>query len=198
MQKSWYLNIKDLNPWAYTEKLFTPEECEAIKLIADKLDVEEAQVGNLQEGKIEIRHSLRKNRVAWIDSDAEESKWIFRRLTDSLNTVNEQFWKFNLDYIEALQYTMYDQKDDHYGSHMDSSFRSIHYRKLSFTVQLDEDSSYEGGDLEISVGSEFVKTGQRGIGTVIYFPSFMHHRVLPVTEGQRRSLVGWVCGPAFK
>ena len=35
------------------------------------------------------------------------------------------------------------------------------------------------------------------IGTAIVFPSFMRHKVAPVTKGRRRSLVGWFLGPLY-
>ena len=35
-------------------------------------------------------------------------------------------------------------------------------------------------------------------GTIIVFPSFIRHRVNPVTKGIRYSLVNWFEGPAFK
>ena len=34
-------------------------------------------------------------------------------------------------------------------------------------------------------------------GRIIAFPSFMIHRVTPVVEGIRRSIVVWVTGPKF-
>jgi PKHD-type hydroxylase len=33
---------------------------------------------------------------------------------------------------------------------------------------------------------------------MIIFPSFMIHRVAPVTKGKRKSVVVWVTGPKFK
>ena len=34
-------------------------------------------------------------------------------------------------------------------------------------------------------------------GAMILFPSFLLHKVSPVTKGTRNSLVGWVRGPNF-
>ena len=31
----------------------------------------------------------------------------------------------------------------------------------------------------------------KDIGTVIVFPSFIHHQILPITKGKRESLVNW-------
>ena len=35
-------------------------------------------------------------------------------------------------------------------------------------------------------------------GSIVVFPSFMWHRVCPVTEGTRHSLVVWNLGEEFK
>ncbi|MEC7191643.1 MAG: 2OG-Fe(II) oxygenase [Pseudomonadota bacterium] len=35
-------------------------------------------------------------------------------------------------------------------------------------------------------------------GDVIVFPSYLHHRVKPVTKGVRYSIVAWYGGPPFK
>ena len=70
-------------------------------------------------------------------------------------------------------------------------------RKLSVTVQLSDPSEYEGG------GFEFLECpnpdeSSRKKGTVLVFPSYLKHRVLPVTKGTRKSLVAWFEGPRWK
>ena len=37
-----------------------------------------------------------------------------------------------------------------------------------------------------------------GIGNAIVFPSYIAHRVLPITSGMRHALVAWIHGPAFR
>lgn len=54
---------------------------------------------------------------------------------------------------------------------------------------------YEGGELQINTGKVLVAEKEKG--TVIIFPSYLLHRVTPVTKGIRRSLVLWIEGPAF-
>jgi PKHD-type hydroxylase len=68
-------------------------------------------------------------------------------------------------------------------------------RKLSLVCQLSDPSEYEGGELQINTGEIFTPEKQKG--TVILFPSYLLHRVTPVTKGTRRSLVLWIEGPAF-
>ena len=39
---------------------------------------------------------------------------------------------------------------------------------------------------------------ERTRGAMALFPSFLPHRVTPVTRGVRYSLVGWVCGKPWR
>ena len=39
---------------------------------------------------------------------------------------------------------------------------------------------------------------EAGAGDVIVFPSFIDHKVAPVTKGIRYSVVAWYGGPPFK
>ena len=63
-------------------------------------------------------------------------------------------------------------------------------RKLSMTIVLNND--YEGGEFQFfNYKDQLIKEKK---GTVIVFPSYMVHRVRPVTKGTRYSLVVWFCG----
>jgi PKHD-type hydroxylase len=114
--------------------------------------------------------------------------------------LNGQFYKYDLQgFAENFQYTVYNgeaEEPGHYTWHQDWN-NSGTPRKLSLVVQLSDPSEYEGGDLQIMSGAE-PTTVDKGLGKVVLFPSFMLHRVTPVTKGIRRSLVVWVTGPAFK
>ena len=71
-------------------------------------------------------------------------------------------------------------------------------RKLSFTVQLSDPDEYEGGNVQFmdEGGKSYFAPRQKG--TVVLFDSRTQHRVLKVTKGVRKSLVGWVVGPRWK
>lgn len=72
-------------------------------------------------------------------------------------------------------------------------------RKLSLTINLSNPRSYEGGDFEIQRDDDIeVVTEGRGQGNMILFPSFLPHRVTPVTRGTRYSLVIWLLGRPFR
>ena len=71
-------------------------------------------------------------------------------------------------------------------------------RKLSFVMQLSDPDDYEGGNLQLldESGNSYIAPRQRG--TVILFDSRTQHRVLKVTKGIRKSIVGWTVGPRWK
>ena len=59
-------------------------------------------------------------------------------------------------------------------------------------------SDFEGGDFEISGLDDENKFPRLEEGSIIVFPSFMGHRVAPVTKGIRYSLVAWFVGSPFR
>jgi PKHD-type hydroxylase len=194
---TWYLDLKPVQAWAYIEGFFSKDECEKIKEYGKSLQKIEAKVGVDQDSTARIDLEYRKNLVSWFNSGDPDLDWVYRKLTDAVIGVNKQFWNFDLTYIETLQYTMYDRNGDYYGPHLDMSFGGVHYRKLSFSLQLDDGSAYDGGDFKVITSKNPIET-KRGQGDLILFPSFIMHEVTPITKGTRHSLVGWVCGPNFK
>jgi len=191
---TWHLSPKVNEYWAYLDNIFTPQECQQI--------IEQGQELEIIPGKInkttEVQTEIRKNTLGFFDSSDPANAWIFQRLTGAITNLNTQFFNYDLDYIETLQFTVYDQLDDHYAAHMDSIMPvSVHNRKLSFSVQLTAPEDYEGCDLEIFRNGEYQPV-IRTQGSMIFFPSFILHKVTPLTRGKRHSLVGWVCGPNFK
>lgn len=75
-------------------------------------------------------------------------------------------------------------------------------RKLSLTLTLSDDD-YDGGDFEFNIAQESkLEVTQckqlRERGSIVVFPSFVSHRVTPITRGTRNSLVMWALGRPFK
>ena len=76
-------------------------------------------------------------------------------------------------------------------------------RKLSVSLVLSDKNEYQGGDLNFAYQTEYneirnIKLNNLEIGTMVVFPSFLWHRVKPVTKGIRYSLVIWNCGYPFR
>lgn len=141
--------------------------------------------------------TVRRSQTAWIPHD-DEYKPLYDRFWKAAQQFNQQFFGFELTGIErGLQIARYDSENlGAYDWHTDFS-PEAQARKLSISVQLSDTAAYEGGDLEFDFQSEITKAG-RDRGLVIAFPSFLRHRVAPVTKGTRYSLVAWISGPRWR
>ena len=155
-----------------------------------------------------IDKTTRNCKVAWIND-----QWIYDILNPFIHTANKKAgWNFHWDWNEDSQFTIY-EKGHYYGWHIDQAHvlktanKNLNgkSRKLSLTLQLTDKTKYEGGDFQFmwiqNDKKDLLKVitvdDAKEIGTVIIFPSFIHHRVLPITKGKRESLVNWSVGKEF-
>ena len=149
-------------------------------------------------GDLNPDKKVRSSNVKWIPQNSEW-KWLYDKMMDMSVEANGM-WGFDLIAAdELIQYTEYLAEDDgHYTWHQDIGPDMASLRKISITVQLSESDEYEGGDLELWMGGDSIIKAARGAGVVFIFPSYMMHRVTPVTKGKRRSFVLWVGGQHYK
>lgn len=147
-----------------------------------------------------VNSQYRSSEIRWVSKYT--SKWVSDFIYDYALTANRNAFGFDIDYINDIQYTTYrGSENGKYDWHEDVFWdcpREYH-RKLSFVLQLTDPSEYEGGRFELD--GQFPQPDPNEVikkGTVIVFPSFIRHRVTPVTSGVRRSLVSWVEGPKFR
>lgn len=187
-------------PWVYWDNAFTEEELQSIESYCDGFETEYATTMGTQD-KTEIE-KIRISDVKFFSRQLDTA-WIFDRINFVITCVNEQFYGFELNGYDSFQYTKYtSDKRGNYGWHMDMALGDatpvdmLEPRKLSFSLLLNDD--FEGGEFEMNEGQEntptFLPTQK---GRFICFPSFMIHRVKPVTKGTRKSIVVWVTGPKF-
>ncbi len=162
------------------------------KINEDKLST--AMVSNSKGDGIEDSIK-RRSQIYWIPKTKEYLD-LYTVILKAIIACNSEFYQFKLSGLpESIQYTVYNENDNgHYDWHLDMGTQAV-IRKLSVVVQLSDPSEYEGGTLEINNGR--ILEVEKEKGTMIMFPSYMLHRVTPVTKGTRRSLVAWVNGPAF-
>lgn len=107
-------------------------------------------------------------------------------------------WNFFVDSQEQVQFATYEE-GMHYNWHVDTFLLSGQPldRKVSVICLMNDPSEFEGGELQFNIGGQIMEAKLRK-GSVIVFPSFILHRVTPVTKGVRKSAVMWLNGPAFK
>ena len=151
-------------------------------------------------------------KIAWINDT-----WIYDILNPFIHTANKEAgWNFDWDWNEASQFTIY-EKGHYYSWHTDQGPTVLKHeskningktRKLSLTLQLTDKTKYEGGDFQFKwlqndkegLAKVIIATidDAKDLGTIIIFPSFIWHQVLPITKGKRESLANWSVGNAFK
>lgn len=156
----------------------------------------EARVGTAGQGRLSEQ---RKSNVAWLMPTDENLRFYFEKVAYYINKANTDYFQFSLTGFHSMQYTMYPETvQGKYDWHTDQGdlFTTQNMgRKLSAVVALNDD--YEGGVFE-TLDSDTPRSYDLKKGEMIMFPSFLMHRVTPVTKGMRRSLVIWVEGPNFR
>ena len=200
---------------------FTDLPADIVNII--ERDVSEKFDMNMGESRLDgntVNKDKRNSYNAWIPTN----HWVGGFLWHYVQRANRENFLYDLRCIDAesMQYTRY-AEGQYYHWHNDSGLAS-HYkpisngdrketdkqqqdfmnentelvRKLSFTLQLSDPDDYEGGNVQLldETGKSYIAPRQRGC--IILFDSRTQHRVLKVTKGTRKSIVGWVVGPRWK
>lgn len=138
---------------------------------------------------------LRNSTVRWVQDVPGIKDILWPYVWES----NRQAYNFDISNIFEVQFTEYSaEEEQHYDWHHDVNFSadSGYDRKLSVVIQLTDPSEYEGGDFEFKETQ--APENIRKQGSVLTFPSYLTHRVIPVVAGTRHSLVTWVEGPRWR
>ena len=167
-----------------------------------------------------VDKNKRTSKNAWVPT----THWVAGFVWHYIQRANRENFLYDLTCIdgESMQYTRYGE-GDFYGWHNDAGISALSkpeaigpaattperiddwiaektqvLRKLSFVLQLSDPDDYEGGNLQLlsEEGKSYIVPRKRG--TIVLFDSRTQHRVLKVTKGVRKSLVGWVCGPRWR
>jgi len=218
--KKYFLKIKmnlHHHYWYFTSAL-SEKFCDEVIKYANSKKEETAFIGgnnpeknkNFSKEDLKDLKKVRDSNVVWL-----EDRWIYDEIQPYVNLANQNAgWNFNWDWSESCQFTKY-KLNQFYDWHCDSFEHpynkpenlNIHgkIRKLSVTCSLSDPKDYKGGELEFDFRNK--EDGTPNIvqcteilkkGSIVVFPSFVWHKVKPVTEGTRYSLVIWNIGYPFK
>ncbi len=200
--------------WYYTD---LPEDVVDIieKDVSEKFDPQ------MQDSRLHgdaLNKEKRNSQNAWIPTD----HWIGGFVWHYIQRANRENFLYDLTCIdgENMQYTRYSEGmfyDWHNDAGLSTQYKPVsvgnHHegrgqdylneklemvRKLSFVLQLSDPDDYEGGNTQLldEAGNKYFAPRKRG--AIILFDSRTQHRVLKVTKGTRKSLVGWTVGPRWK
>ena len=202
----------------YFESALTPKFCDDVISYALQQKEVLGRTGgynkeNLSKQDIKNIQKKRKSDLVWLNE-----KWIYREIHPYIHLANKNAgWNFDWDFSESCQFTKY-ILNQYYDWHCDSWDKPYNkpnspnehgkIRKLSVTCQLTDSSEYSGGELEFDFRNydpHMRDESKHRIqckeilpkGSIIVFPSFVWHRVKPVTKGVRYSLVSWHLGQPF-
>lgn len=186
-------NVNHLN-YYYFVNAFTPEEIIKIREIGDAAPKQAGTV--VGDDGHSSTSEYRKSEIAWL-SENPETYWIHEKIANYAKIANKEMWNFDIwGYQDLLQFTKYYGNGGHYDWHVDLG-PGISNRKLSCVLQLSAPEEYEGGTLQMNPGGNIIEV-PKGLGTLCFFPSFLLHRVTPLSSGTRKSLVTWLCGANFR
>ena len=133
--------------------------------------------------------NMRQSEVRFIHLK-DETKPIFDWVSDFGNKYRDYFSKNNKKISrlspEPIQITTY-KHNNFYEWHIDG--REGDKRKLTLISPLSSSKDYSGGELQFK--DEDVPDWALDVGSVILVRPELQHRVTPVTEGVRNSLITW-------
>ena len=205
------------NYYWYFKSALTPRFCDDViqyGLSQAEVMARTGGYGDKELSKEEIKDLKRKRNsdLVWLNDT-----WIYKEIHPYVREANHKAgWNFDWERSESCQFTKY-KLNQYYDWHCDSWDKPYDkegpdkgkIRKLSMTCQLTDGSEYKGGELEFDFRNydpyarEEHKHCKKAVeilpkGSIIVFPSFVWHRVKPVTQGTRYSLVVWHLGYPFK
>ena len=203
------------NYYWYFKKVVPEKICDEIVRYAKSIKDQMAVTGDLGDpetlDQIKDLKKKRDSNVVWLNEP-----WIYKEIHPYIHRANKNAgWNFQWDSSEHCQFTKYN-KGQYYDWHRDGWGESYNkpdkptqhkkIRKLSVTLSLSNEKDYEGGELEFDLGDTEPSKERaprkcseiQSKGSLVVFPSFMWHRVCPVKNGTRYSLVIWNLGWPFK
>lgn len=153
--------------------LLTGAECDAVVNKFDK----------------ELEHILQKSyrNVKAKNIDISDIKDLKKSIIDA----NEMYYRFNLEYDHVDCFFAKYETGMHYQSLHFDCIAGENQRKLSFSLLLND--NFKGGDFELLEGEPLPAEK----GKLLVFPSFLPHKVTPVTSQTRYVIFGWFYGPNF-
>lgn len=173
---------------------------QAIDYLNQLADRRPGDMGSIVKGDASaaLAEHVRRSEVFWLEEEPATLP-IFQLIAQFVQRANEQVFRLDLKgFGEPFQIATYRGADNgFYGWHVDIGAGRLAQRKLSLVIPLTDPADYEGGELQLFHDHE-PTTVAMPLGRIVAFPSYVLHRVTPVTKGVRRTLAVWVSGPPYR
>lgn len=178
------------------ENFLNKDEIEAILSIEPYLDFSYGKLAGQNDYSLITSDNLRYCMAAGVPYN-DITKWIYDKISFKVQELNNSYFHFDITGInEKMQYLKYESCNHKLDWHVDR-YSDGPIRKLSVIIQLSNEEEYTGGNVEMMLTRDYTLMTKK-IGSLIIFPSYVLHRITPVTSGTRRSLLFFITGPTFR
>jgi|TARA_S200002703_G_scaffold156751_1_gene163060 PKHD-type hydroxylase len=140
------------------------------------------------------KYSLDKKRDVDVWVIDESATWIDEIIINSTYTALQYLDYDVVGLLERPQLLRYTSPSEGYDWHTDLGEEEASTRKISLSIALN--NQYEGGNIAFFSNKLFEH--KMPLGQSLAFPSFLSHRVMPITKGERWALVSWISGHPFR
>jgi PKHD-type hydroxylase len=184
--------------FAYWENFLTAEDISQLLSLPQWQQTQQGLIG-VNSAAMNVP-DIRLSQTAWF-VPCEKTKHIWEKITCAIADANRTFFHYDLTgCYEPAQLSLYlGSEQGHYNWHIDMSEKTNSVpRKLSMSILLSDPADFQGGELQVKPSNDEPINVEQAKGRAWFFPSYMLHRVAPVTKGVRQSLVLWVGGPPFR
>ena len=177
----------------HKEDFLSLSQCQKLMRYTETSQPSESELAGNYDDNL-LNKKVRDNKEVVINNEKLNNK-----LKMVFELANHSIFKYNIQEMEKVKILRY-ENGGKYKWHTDTGAKETSTRKLTAVVQLSDETNYEGGDLEFGITDETGKNNHKANktrGSITIFPSFLSHRVTPVTMGKRYSLITWMLGDCF-
>jgi PKHD-type hydroxylase len=177
--------------WYFYKNFYTLEQCRELSTF-----LESWPSGGTDIPAVDVKKTAKVHTVKW-----GFAKQKFSDLESVSHYTNKEMFGYNLYSFQdqdMINYNTYSSNDNgEYDWHKDAELDKIYDLKLTVIANISTEK-YEGGQFELFMnGPVYIKELDEP-GSILIFPSYYIHRVLPVTQGIRKTVSFWIPGPNFR
>jgi predicted 2-oxoglutarate/Fe(II)-dependent dioxygenase YbiX len=168
--------------------VFTKEECRLI----EENTIDELWMPIKVHGDTKLHEGFRQK------LRGDVTGFPFDKIRDVTKSANDQIYNFDLlgiidqDFPQVYKYT----ENCYYDWHIDVNLLAP-TRKMTWIVNLSDETEYEGGDIEF-LNTDTSDHNIKNIGKILIFPAFVPFKINKVTKGEMKIIIGHVHGALFK
>ncbi len=189
--------MSDKIDYWFWENVFDEKQIKELNNILDN-NFERFEPENV--GAIDLQGNRKKVSIVKIIDFEKVKSHLDNFKNKFIETANLEFGYeiFDIKDYQKLHFNIYSSvNNSKYDWHTDSSGSDLYDVKLTILINLSM-MNYEGGQFELFNGNQYEIPQLNKPGNAVMFKSYINHRVLPITKGERRTLTIFLKGPKFR